>query len=220
MSKNTFKGSVVLNPVPVVLVTSRNKENKDNVFTVAWTGTVCTRPPMLSIAIRPERLSYEYIKETMEFTINLPTRRLTRETDFCGVRSGRDIDKIKEMNFTLKEGKEVSSPYIEECPVNIECKVKSIIPLGTHDLFLAEVMCSHIDQKLIDENEKIHFEWANLITYSHGEYFPVPKTPIGKFGYSVAKKPVEIKKTSTKKKATSKATGKKKTDKTKRKKGK
>ena len=204
----------------MVLVTSRNKENKDNVFTVAWTGTVCTRPPMLSIAIRPERLSYEYIKETMEFTINLPTRRLTRETDFCGVRSGRDIDKIKEMNFTLKEGKEVSSPYIEECPVNIECKVKSIIPLGTHDLFLAEVMCSHIDQKLIDENEKIHFEWANLITYSHGEYFPVPKTPIGKFGYSVAKKPVEIKKTSTKKKATSKATGKKKTDKTKRKKGK
>lgn len=220
MSKNTFKGSVVLNPVPVVLVTSRNKENKDNVFTVAWTGTVCTRPPMLSIAIRPERLSYEYIKETMEFTINLPTRRLTRETDFCGVRSGRDIDKIKEMNFTLKEGKEVSSPYIEECPVNIECKVKSIIPLGTHDLFLAEVMCSHIDQKLMDENEKIHFEWANLITYSHGEYFPVPKTPIGKFGYSVAKKPVEIKKTSTKKKAASKATGKKKTDKTKRKKGK
>ena len=220
MSKNTFKGSVVLNPVPVVLVTSRNKENKDNVFTVAWTGTVCTRPPMLSIAIRPERLSYEYIKETMEFTINLPTRRLTRETDFCGVRSGRDIDKIKEMNFTLKEGKEVSSPYIEECPVNIECKVKSIIPLGTHDLFLAEVMCSHIDQKLIDENEKIHFEWANLITYSHGEYFPVPKTPIGKFGYSVAKKPLEIKKTPTKKKAASKATGKKKTDKTKRKKGK
>lgn len=220
MSKNTFKGSVVLNPVPVVLVTSRNKENKDNVFTVAWTGTVCTRPPMLSIAIRPERLSYEYIKETMEFTINLPTRRLTRETDFCGVRSGRDIDKIKDMNFTLKDGKEVSSPYIEECPVNIECKVKSIIPLGTHDLFLAEVMCSHIDQKLIDENEKIHFEWANLITYSHGKYFPVPKTPIGKFGYSVAKKPVEIKKTSTKKKATSKATGKKKTDKTKRKKGK
>ena len=220
IKKVDFKGSVILNPVPVVLITSRNKEGKDNVFTVAWVGTVCTKPPMLSISIRPERLSYEYIKETMEFTINLPTRRLTRETDFCGVRSGRDIDKIKEMNFTLKEGKEVSSPYIEECPVNIECKVKSIIPLGTHDLFLAEVMCSHIDQKLIDENEKIHFEWANLITYSHGEYFPVPKTPIGKFGYSVAKKPVEIKKTSTKKKAASKATGKKKTDKTKRKKGK
>lgn len=188
MSKNYFKGSVVLNPVPVVMVTSRNSEGKDNVFTVAWTGTVCTKPPMLSISIRPERLSYEYIKESMEFTINLPTRRLIRETDFCGVRSGRVVDKISEMKFTMKEGKEVNSPYIDECPVNIECKVKSIIPLGTHDLFIAEVLCSHIDEKLIDENGKIHFEWANLITYSHGEYFPVPKTPIGSFGYSVAKK--------------------------------
>ncbi|MBU3842754.1 MAG: flavin reductase family protein [Candidatus Fusobacterium pullicola] len=188
MSKNYFKGSVVLNPVPVVMVTSRNSEGKDNVFTVAWTGTVCTKPPMLSISIRPERLSYEYIKESMEFTINLPTRRLTKETDFCGVRSGRVVDKISEMKFTMKEGKEVNSPYIDECPVNIECKVKSIIPLGTHDLFIAEVLCSHIDKKLIDENGKIHFEWANLITYSHGEYFPVPKTPIGSFGYSVAKK--------------------------------
>ena len=187
MSKNIFKGSVVLNPVPEVKVTRRNNEGKDNVFTVAWTGTVCTKPPMLSISIRPERLSYEYIKESMEFTINLPTRKLTRETDFCGVRSGRVVDKISEMKFTMKEGKEVSSPYIDECPVNIECKVKSIIPLGTHDLFLAEVLCSHIDEKLIDENGKIHFEWANLITYSHGEYFPVPKTAIGSFGYSVAK---------------------------------
>ena len=223
MSKNTFKGSVVLNPVPVVLVTSKNRENQDNVFTVAWTGTVCTKPPMLSIAIRPERLSYEYIKETMEFTINLPTRRLTRETDYCGVRSGRDIDKIKEMGFTLKDGKEVCSSYIEECPVNIECRVKSIIPLGTHDLFLAEVLCSHIDEKLMDENGKIHFEWANLIAYSHGEYFPLPKTPIGKFGYSVAKKPVELKpttknKTATKKKNSDKKTVKNKADKKKRKK--
>ena len=188
MEKKLFKGSVVLNPVPVVLITSKNSDGKDNVFTVAWTGTICTKPPMLSISIRPERLSYEYIKETMEFTVNLPTRRLTRETDYCGVRSGRTNDKIKEMGFTLKEGKEVKSSYIEECPVNIECKVKQIIPLGTHDLFLAEVLCSHIDSRLLDENEKIHFEWANLITYSHGEYFPMPKEAIGSFGYSVAKK--------------------------------
>ena len=124
----------------------------------------------------------------MEFTVNLPTRRLTRETDYCGVRSGRTNDKIKEMGFTLKDGKEVKSSYIEECPVNIECKVKQIIPLGTHDLFLAEVLCSHIDSRLLDENEKIHFEWANLIAYSHGEYFPMPKEAIGSFGYSVAKK--------------------------------
>lgn len=209
MSKNTFKGSVVLNPVPVVLITSKNKEGKDNVFTVAWTGTICTKPPMLSISIRPERLSYEYIKETMEFTVNLPTRRLTRETDFCGVRSGRNVDKIKEMNFTLKPGKEVVSSYIEECPVNIECKVKDIIPLGTHDLFLAEVLTSHIDEKLIDENGKIHFEWANLIAYSHGEYFPMPKTPIGSFGYSVAKNPKIIEKKAKNKQPQNKTQNKK-----------
>lgn len=201
MKKNLFKGSVVLNPVPVVLITSRNSEGKENVFTVAWTGTICTKPPMLSISIRPERLSYEYIKETMEFTVNLPTRKLTRETDYCGVRSGRTNNKIEEMKFTMKEGKEVKSPYIDECPVNIECKVKDIIPLGTHDLFLAEVLCSHIDSKLLDENEKIHFEWANLISYSHGEYFPMPKEAIGSFGYSVAKKKT------IKKKAASKKTG-------------
>ena len=199
MKKNLFKGSVVLNPVPVVLITSRNSEGKENVFTVAWTGTICTKPPMLSISIRPERLSYEYIKETMEFTVNLPTRKLTRETDYCGVRSGRTNNKIEEMKFIMKEGKEVKSPYIDECPVNIECKVKDIIPLGTHDLFLAEVLCSHIDSKLLDENEKIHFEWANLISYSHGEYFPMPKEAIGSFGYSVAKKKTIEKKAASKK---------------------
>ena len=172
MKKNLFKGSVVLNPVPVVLITSRNSEGKENVFTVAWTGTICTKPPMLSISIRP---------------------------DYCGVRSGRTNNKIEEMKFTMKEGREVKSPYIDECPVNIECKVKDIIPLGTHDLFLAEVLCSHIDSKLLDENEKIHFEWANLISYSHGEYFPMPKEAIGSFGYSVAKKKTIEKKAASKK---------------------
>lgn len=199
MKKNLFKGSVVLNPVPVVLVTSRNFEGKENVFTVAWTGTICTKPPMLSISIRPERLSYEYIKEIMEFTVNLPTRKLTRETDYCGVRSGRTNNKIEEMKFTMIEGTEVKSSYIDECPVNIECKVKNIIPLGTHELFLAEVLCSHIDSRLLDENEKIHFEWANLISYSHGEYFPMPKEAIGSFGYSVAKKKTIEKKSISKK---------------------
>ncbi|MGL4308534.1 flavin reductase family protein [Cetobacterium sp. SF1] len=187
MKKELFKGSVVLNPVPVVMVTSRNKEGKDNVFTVAWTGTICTKPPMLSISIRPERLSYEYIKESMEFTVNLPNTFQVRETDFCGVRSGRDLDKIKEMNFKMVEGTHVSSPYIDQCPINIECKVKQIIPLGTHDVFLAEVVGSHIDSSLIDENGKIHFEWGNLINYCHGEYFPMSKKAIGQFGFSVAK---------------------------------
>lgn len=192
MSKIDFKGSVVLNPVPVVLVTCRNKEGKDNVFTVAWTGTVCTKPPMLSISVRPGRLSYEYIKETMEFTVNLPHRRMVKETDFCGVRSGRQLDKIKEMGFTMKEGKHINVPYIDECPVSIECKVTHIIPLGTHDLIIGEVVGSHIDEKLLDETGKIHFEWANLMNYCHGEYYPMSKDAIGKFGFSVAKNPAIV----------------------------
>ena len=165
MKKRNLKGSVVLNPVPVVLVTCKNLEGKDNVFTVAWVGTVCSKPPMLSISIRPERLSYDYIKETMEFIINLPSKKQTKEVDFCGVRSGRQIDKIKECAFTLQEGEKVKSSYIKECPVNIECKVKDIIELGSHDMFIAEVLCSHIDENLFDEKDKIHFEKANLISY-------------------------------------------------------
>ena len=188
MKKRNLKGSVVLNPVPVVLVTCKNLEGKDNVFTVAWVGTICSKPPMLSISVRPERLSYDYIKESMEFTINLPTRKQTKEVDFCGVRSGRQIDKIKECGFTLQEGEKVKSSYIKECPVNIECKVKDIIKLGSHDMFIADVLCSHIDEDLFDEKDKIHFEKANLISYSHGEYFSLSKEVIGKFGYSVMKK--------------------------------
>ncbi|MGL4998791.1 MAG: flavin reductase family protein [Cetobacterium sp.] len=194
MTKEIFKGSVVLNPVPAVVITSKNKDGKENAFTVAWTGTICTNPPMLSISIRPERLSYEYIKETMEFTVNLPSTFQVRETDYCGVISGRDVDKLKHLGLTAKPGHHISSPYIEEFPINIECKVKQIIPLGTHDLFLAEVVGSHINKKIIDEKGKIHFEWANLINYCHGEYFPMAKKPIGQFGFSVAKNPILIQK--------------------------
>ena len=194
MTKELFKGSVVLNPVPAVVITSRNKDGVNNAFTVAWTGTICTNPPMLSISIRPERLSYEYIKETMEFTVNLPNTFQVRETDYCGVISGRDVDKIKHLGLTAKPGEHVNSPYLEEFPINIECKVKQIIPLGTHDLFLAEVVSSHINKNIIDEKGKIHFEWANLINYCHGEYFPMSKKPIGQFGFSVAKNPLLIEK--------------------------
>lgn len=192
--KIDFKGSVILNPVPVVLITSRNKEGKDNVFTVAWIGTVCTKPPMLSISIRPERLSYGYIKESMEFTVNIPSKDLVKKVDFCGVRSGRKIDKIKEMNFSMLEGEKISAPYIDDCPISIECKICQIIPLGTHDVFIAEVVSSHVDRNLMDENGKIHFEWANLISYSHGEYFELNKESIGSFGYSVMKPKTKIKK--------------------------
>ena len=204
IKKVDFKGSVILNPVPAVLITSRNKEGKDNVFTVAWIGTVCTKPPMLSISVRPERLSYEYIKESMEFTVNLPGKDLVKKVDFCGVRSGRVVDKIKEMGFVMKEGKEVSSPYIDDCPVSIECKVKQIIPLGTHDLFIAEVVSSHVNEDLMDEKGKIHFEWADLITYCHGEYFPMTKNAIGSFGYSVMKEKTKARKAEEKIKETTK----------------
>jgi flavin reductase (DIM6/NTAB) family NADH-FMN oxidoreductase RutF len=188
MDKIDLKGSVILNPVPVVLVTSKNKAGKTNVFTVGWTGTINTKPPMLYISVRPERLSYEYIKETMEFVVNLPSSDLVKKVDYCGVRSGKKNDKIAEMNFTLKESTNISVPYINECPINIECKVKNIIPLGTHDMFIAEVVGSHVNQDLFDDKGKIHFENANMMSYCHGEYFPLAKRPTGSFGFSVMKK--------------------------------
>lgn len=186
--KVDLKGSVILNPVPVVMVTSRSNDGKDNVFTVGWVGTVCTKPPMLSISVRPERLSHKYISETMEFTVNMPTSKLTKAVDYVGVRSGKTVDKIKEMNFTMKEGTNVSSPYIDECPVSIECKVKTVLQLGTHDCFIAEVVGSHVNKNLFDEKGKIHLEKADLISYCHGEYFKMDTNPLGSFGYSVAKK--------------------------------
>lgn len=188
MNKIEMKGSVILNPVPVVLVTSKDKEGKTNVFTVGWTGTINTKPPMLYVSIRPERLSYEYIKETMEFVINLPGSNLVKAVDYCGVRTGKKNDKIKEMGFTLKDSTHISVPYIEQCPINIECKVNNIVPLGTHDMFIAEVVASHVNEDLFDENGKIHFENANMMAYCHGEYFPLQKHPVGSFGFSVMKK--------------------------------
>lgn len=188
MGKTTFKGSIMLNPVPVVLITSRNNQGKDNVFTVGWIGTACTKPPMITVAIRPERLSYEFIKESEGFVVNLPSKTLVKAVDYCGVRSGRQIDKLKEMKLTVKNGDMVNAGIINECPVSFECKVKSVTPLGTHDLFLAEVMCCHVDEGLIDEKGKIHFEKADLLSYSHGEYFTLNNKPLGKFGYSVMKK--------------------------------
>ncbi|MDP4087833.1 MAG: flavin reductase family protein [Bacillota bacterium] len=198
MTKKTFKGSVMLNPVPVVLITSMNSNGNINVFTVGWIGTACTKPPMITVAIRPERLSYEYIKESGEFVVNLPTRSQTKKVDYCGVRSGRRTDKISDMGFSLEESEVVSVPMLKDCPIAMECKVKSIIPLGTHDLFLAEILSVHVEENLIDSNGKIHLEKADLITYSHGEYYPLASISLGKFGYSVQKK-VERKKINKKK---------------------
>ena len=190
MAKTTFKGSIMLNPVPAVLITSRNLEGKDNVFTVGWVGTACTKPPMVTVAIRPERLSYEYIKEGNSFVVNLASTNLVKAVDYCGVRGGRTTDKFKDMNLTLSEAEEINCGIINECPVSFECIVKSITPLGSHDLFLAEVVKCHVDEKLIDEKGKIHFDKADLLAYSHGEYFGINPTPLGSFGYSVRKKPI------------------------------
>ncbi|MGL5634776.1 MAG: flavin reductase family protein [Sarcina sp.] len=184
MKKISFKPSVMLNPVPAVMITSRNKEGKDNVFTVSWVNTICTRPPMLSISIRPERLSYEYIKESMEFIVNVPSSNLAYETDFVGVKTGKKLNKFEELNLNLIDGDHVNVGYIKECPISIECKVKQIIPLGSHDLFIADVLGSHVDENLLDEKGRLQFEKGNLITYAHGEYFELPATPIGRFGYS------------------------------------
>lgn len=143
---------------------------------------------MLTIAIRPERLSYEYITETMEFVVNLPSKSLIKKVDFCGVKSGREIDKIKEMNFNLSNSSEINCPMINECPITLECKVKNILYLGTHHLFLAEILKVNVDEDLIDEYGKIHYEKANLISYCHGEYYPLPEKSLGKFGFSVKRK--------------------------------
>ncbi len=192
--KTEFKGSSMLNPVPVVMVTCKDKNGKSNVITIAWVGTVCSKPPMVSISVRPERYSYDILKESMEFIINIPSSSQVKETDYCGVKSGRDVDKISEMKFTMRQGDEVNVDYIEECPINMECKVKQIISLGTHDMFIAEVLKTHINSDLIDDTKKICFDKANLISYCHGEYYPISKKPQGKFGYSVAKRLAVVKK--------------------------
>lgn len=185
--KESFQGSIMLNPVPVVVVTSKDKNEVSNAFTVAWIGTVCSKPPMLSISIRPERASYKMIEETGEFIVNIPNSSQVLETDFCGVRSLTQVDKIKEMGFTMIKGSEVNVDYIEEFPINIECRVHQIIKLGCHDLFVAEVVKTHVNCDLIDETGKICFDKANLLSYCHGEYYPIAKKPIGKFGFSVVK---------------------------------
>lgn len=188
MSKQNFKGSVMLNPTPVVLVTSKNKEGRVNVFTIGWVSTVCTKPPVIAVGIRPERLSYDYIKETKECVINLTTRDMVKITDFCGVKSGRKVDKIKHFGLKLNPGVGVDVPSLDISPVALECKVKSITKLGTHDMFLLDVVNIKVDEKIIDENGKIRFDKANLITYSHGEYFGLNSKPLGSFGYSIRKK--------------------------------
>ena len=192
MGREYFKPGNMLYPVPPVMVTCQRPGEKPNIITIAWAGTVCSNPPMVSISIRPERYSYDIIKETKEFVISLTTKDIAHATDYCGVKSGRDVDKFKEMKLTPLPSKEVATPGVTESPVNIECKVTQIIELGCHDMFLAEVVAVSVDDSLIDENNKFHLNAAGLVAYSHGEYYLLGEK-LGKFGYSV-EKPKTVKK--------------------------
>lgn len=186
MGKEIWKPGNMLYPLPVVMVSMADQEGRHNIITIAWAGTVCTNPPMVSISVRPERYSYPIIKETGEFVINLTTRELAFATDYCGVKSGRDVDKFKELNLTPLKASVVKAPLIAESPVSLECRVNRVIPLGSHDMFLADVVAVHADEKYMDEQRKFHLEQAEPIVYSHGSYLCCGE-PLGTFGYSVKK---------------------------------
>lgn len=177
----------MLYPLPAVMVSCMRQGEQPNIITVAWAGTVCTNPPMLSISVRPERYSHGIIRETGEFVVNLVTKNLVQATDYCGVKSGRDVDKFQETNLTRQPSCHVSCPGIAESPVNIECRVRQVIPLGSHDLFLADVLGVTIEDSYLDEKGKFELNQSGLVTYSHGEYFLLGEK-LGTFGYSVKKK--------------------------------
>lgn len=177
----------MLYPLPVVMVSVADKEGNSDIVTVAWAGTICTNPPMVSISVRPERFSHHMLMETGEFVINLTTKELAFATDYCGVKSGRDVDKWKEMNLTPVMGNVVKVPCIAESPVNIECKVVKVEKLGSHDMFVAEVVAVQVDDAYMDEKNSFHLSNANPIVYSHGEYYLLGEK-LGRFGYSIQKK--------------------------------
>lgn len=174
-------------PLPAVLVSCGATPEEYNMLTVAWTGTICSDPAMCYISVRPERHSYDIIKRTGEFVINLTTESLARATDWCGVRSGKDYNKWQEMGLTPAPASVVKAPLIEQSPVCIECRVKQVIPLGTHDMFIAEVVNVAVDEQYLDEKGKFDMVRAGLMAYSHGEYFTLGKS-LGHFGWSVRKK--------------------------------
>lgn len=197
MAKQYWKPGNLLYPLPVVMVSVGDIE-KPNIITLAWAGTVCSDPAMVSISIRKERYSHPIVMANKDFVINLVTKDLIWACDYCGVKSGRDIDKFKELKLTPLESKYVSAPGIAESPVNIECRVTDIKELGTHDVFTAEVLGITIDDKYMNEDGKFELNSTNLVTYSHGEYFLLGEK-VGKFGYSVEKSKKNIKNTKSQK---------------------
>ena len=186
MAKIKWRGGALLGPVPPVMVSCGDME-KSNIVTVAWTGILNTIPPKTYISLRPSRYSYEIIKEKGEFVINLTTAELVRTADSCGVYTGRKVDKFAKYGLTKTEGFEVSAPVIGECPLSLECKVTDIVPLGSHDMFIADIVAVDVDESLLDKEGKLHLDRAHLAAFAHGEYFELGKR-IGTFGFSVKKK--------------------------------
>ena len=187
MKKQQWKAGNMIYPLPAVMVSAGREGEKPNIITVAWTGTICTNPAMVYISVRPERYSYGIIKETGKFVINLTTEALIKATDYCGVRSGRDVDKFREAHLTAVPGPVTGCPMIEESPVNIECTVTEVKELGSHHMFLAKVEAVHVNEEYMDEKGKFQLNQTGLIAYSHGEYLG-PGKKLGTFGYSVKKK--------------------------------
>ena len=186
MNKEHWPPAALLAPVPPVLVTCGTVE-KPNAITIAWTGTINTKPAKTYISIRPSRHSYNIIKESREFVINLPVKSIVREIDYCGCVSGSKEDKLKKCKLTVSKAQKISAPILDQSPINIECVLEKIIPLGTHDMFLAEVVGINVSADLIDKKGRLQLEKANLITYAHGQYFELGGI-LGKFGFSVKKK--------------------------------
>lgn len=188
IEKELWKPGNMLYPLPAVMLSCQRPGERPNIITVAWTATVCTAPAMLSVSIRPERYSYDIIRETGEFVVNLTTEKLVRAADFCGVRSGKDVDKFIEMKLTPAPSATINAPGIAESPVNIECRVKELLKLGSHHMFVAEVTGVRADRAFMNETGKFELNQTGLVAYSHGEYFSLGES-LGKFGYSVRKKP-------------------------------
>lgn len=186
MGRKILAPGTLISPLPAVMVDCGDM-HKANVLTCAWTGVINTKPPIVYISVRPSRHSHAIIKETGEFVINLTTSKLVRETDFVGVRSGKDMDKIKQCSLTLEEASIVKAPVIAESPLSLECKVREIKNYGTHDMFIADVVAISADERYIDSKGKINLQQAGLLAYSHGEYFSIGRK-LGEFGFSVAKK--------------------------------
>ncbi|MCI5688384.1 flavin reductase family protein [Anaerovoracaceae bacterium 42-11] len=186
MAKIAMKPGTMLNPVPAVMVTCGDSLAA-NIITIAWTGIINSDPPMTYVSVRKSRYSHHLISESGEFVINLTTENLARATDFCGVKSGRDVNKAEETGLTLVAADYVSCPMIEQSPVNLECKVVEMKEYPTHDMFIAEIVGVHAEESLFDEKGKLCLDRAGLLCYSHGEYFGMKKAPLGRFGYSIMK---------------------------------